>query len=219
LNYWGLTDTWDILYPGHCDDFIAPSTYTSHPSILYSDTSVPAHHILHPDTQNFLSSLNLPDQSRLVHRAVYPFCTFAYAINRDSAHKILSQFSHEKRGGIDAFDVQLLEACRDGWRCWQVSPEVFHHGVGGSEIQKADFNGGSDGLEGEEEQENERATWNIRCGATARGLWVREGDEEGRRRMKDVVRGMVDRGECDIDGMREEQGWRGCEWGECGAQS
>jgi hypothetical protein len=48
---------------------------------------------------------------------------------------------------------------------------------------------------------------------------VSEGDGEGRGRMKYGVVGMVDRGECDIDGMREEQGWRGCEWGECGAQS
>jgi hypothetical protein len=34
-----------------------------------------------------------------------------------------------------------------------------------------------------------------------------------------VVKRMVDKGECVGDGVREEKGWMGCEWGECGAQS
>jgi hypothetical protein len=33
------------------------------------------------------------------------------------------------------------------------------------------------------------------------------------------VRGAVGKGECVGDGMGEEMRWRGCEWGECGAQS
>jgi hypothetical protein len=30
--------------------------------------------------------------------------------------------------GTWAYDVRLLEACRDlGWKCWSSSPELFHH--------------------------------------------------------------------------------------------
>jgi hypothetical protein len=173
---------------------------------------------MHPDTQNFLFSMNIPDKKRLVHRAIYPFCTFAYAVTRASATRILADFQREKEGGIDAFDVQLLEACRDGWRCWQVSPELFHHVQGGSEIQKADVRGGGFGM-GDGEQRSGSATWNVGCGARARGVWVAEEDGEGREEMKRVVKQMVERGECVGDGVREEEGWIGCEWGECGAQS
>ena len=32
-------------------------------------------------------------------------------------------------GGTDAFDVRLLESCRDlGVACWTVNPELLHHG-------------------------------------------------------------------------------------------
>ena len=93
---------------------------------------------MHPATQHFLSYLNVPPRSRLIHRAFYPFCTFAYAVTRQSAQRIVSEFSKEKEGGISAFDVQLLEACRDGWRCWSVVPELFHHGYAASEIFRVD---------------------------------------------------------------------------------
>jgi hypothetical protein len=32
-------------------------------------------------------------------------------------------------GGTDAFDVRLLESCRDlGFACWSANPELLHHG-------------------------------------------------------------------------------------------
>lgn len=139
-DYWGPTSTWDILYPGHCDDLLFPLTYLAQPHIAYFDPSVPAHHVLHPNTQSFLPSLSLPAHTRLVHRAYWPFCTFVHAVTRQPAERILANFSVEKHGGISAFDVQMLEACRDGrWRCWSVAPEVFHHVVGRSEIVRMDM--------------------------------------------------------------------------------
>lgn len=49
----------------------------------------------------------------------------------------------EENHGTWAYDVRLMEACRDlGWRCYSANPEVFHHVDGiGSDIQRA--NGGT----------------------------------------------------------------------------
>jgi hypothetical protein len=242
-NFWGPTRTWDILYPGHCDD-LPSSLYTSHSSLTYSDPTSPPAHLLHPDTQNFLAALNVPGGQRIVHRALYPFCTFAYAVNRASAERILQEFRREKEGGISAFDVQLLQACRDGWACWSLGSEVFHHVVGGSQISFHDGDGEDGGFDGAGISENkekwegdvlgvgekgermrvemevpQRATWNLECGARHKDLWVEEGDVDGRRSVNRLVGWMIEKGECPVDKLGEEKRWKGCEWGQCGAQS
>ncbi|KAI4939407.1 uncharacterized protein J4E92_000692 [Alternaria infectoria] len=35
-SYWASTTSWDLLYPGHCDDLIS-TAYLSQPSLLYRD--------------------------------------------------------------------------------------------------------------------------------------------------------------------------------------
>lgn len=66
---------------------------------------------------------------RMLHRSKNPLCSFAYAINRASATRLLAELSHEEKDhGSWAFDVRLLEACRDlDWKCWTANPELFHH--------------------------------------------------------------------------------------------
>jgi hypothetical protein len=216
-NYWAETSKWDILYPGHCDDLISPSAYLAQPHIAYHDASVPATQQMHPDTSLFLFSLNIPRQTRFLHRAYWPFCTFAYAINRRSASPILQTMHSEPEGGISAFDVALLTACRDrDWKCWSVAPEVFHHAQGISEISKADSLTTPTDARG-----SGRGTWNLRCGARHSQLWVEETDTEGRSKVKKMVEGVLERGrgECPIDSLEEEGGWKGCEWAECRSQS
>ncbi|KAH7413578.1 hypothetical protein DE146DRAFT_761840 [Phaeosphaeria sp. MPI-PUGE-AT-0046c] len=219
--YFGPQNAWDLLYPGHCDDLPSP-LYTSHPTLLYLDPTSPPIPARHPATHHFAQYMHVPPTTRLVHRAFYPFCTFAYAVTRASAARIVARFSREEEGGASAFDVQFLKACRDGWRCWSVVPELFHHGVGGSEIARADGRrGGGDGGTGGwvlQDGGYVRATWNIECGARGGGLWVDEGDGVGRERVRGLVRGYVQRGECPV-GRVGEEGWVGCEEGECGAQS
>lgn len=123
-SYWASTDSWDLLYPGHCDDLIS-TAYLSQPSLLYHDPTVPPCPLLHPGTALFLSSLSIPSQARFLHRSFWSFCTFAYAVNRWSSAMILSAFSKEPEGGSSAYDVALLSACRDrDWKCWSVSPET-----------------------------------------------------------------------------------------------
>ncbi|KAF1848053.1 glycosyltransferase family 25 protein [Cucurbitaria berberidis CBS 394.84] len=215
-GYWSHASNWDLLYPGHCDDLLSPSTYLAHPHLLYRDDTTPQHTLLHPDTFNFLHSFALPEGTRFLHRAFWPFCTFAYAVTRRSASLILAHLSRELEGGTSAFDVALLASCRDlDWRCWSVSPELFHHTQGQSEISRADGNGDVEvGA-----KRATRATWNIGCGARHAQLWMDESDVVGRRELKALVEGIVERGECPVDGVEEEKGWKGCEWGECGAQS
>ena len=119
-------------------------------------------------------------------------------------------YAKEKDGGIAAYDVQLLEICRDQrWVCWSVSPEVFHHGVGESEIQHADSKTDAVGevkvrTRKREDERVERATWNLDCGARSKGLWVSEEDTEGRKRVKEFVRGMVRSGECPLNAVDGE---------------
>ena len=200
-DFWGPTTSWDILYPGHCDDLPSP-LYPTHLHLLYHDPSTPSLHLLHPATQTFLSTLNIPSSTRFLHHAFFPFCTFAYAVTRRSARRILTDFGREGQGGVSAFDVALLQACRDGgWGCWSVVPEVFHHGGGGSEIGRVDGRGGAGGVV-------QRGSWNLGCG----GRGVGEGDG-----VKGLLGEMVGRGECVGDGR--ERGWVGCEGGECGGQS
>ncbi|KAF9691246.1 hypothetical protein EKO04_010734 [Ascochyta lentis] len=222
-NYWAPTDQWDALYPGHCDDLLPPTSLSDpfhplhHPHLLYADNTAPPFTLLHPDTSNFLRALGVPSGTRILHRTFAPFCTFAYAINRRSASTILREFA-ARREGVSAFDVQLLEACRHTLRCFSVSPELFHHGDGGSAIASVDSGGaGVGGLA----SGLGKGTWNVGCGARHGQLWVARDDDDGRARAKRVVGDMLERGqgECPIDLLRAERSWKGCEWGQCGAQS
>ncbi|KAG9193217.1 hypothetical protein G6011_03252 [Alternaria panax] len=215
--YWAHTSNWDLLYPGHCDDLIS-TAYLSQPSLFYTDPTVPSYSVLHPDTALFLSSLSVPSKTRILHRSYWPFCTFAYAVNRQSAALILSSFSQEPTGGSSAYDVALLSACRDqDWKCWSVAPELFHHVLGDSEIFKADRTGGGKG-EAAERKTTVRGTWNLACGARHGQLWANETNEEMRKLVKGRVKIAIQRGECPIDKVVVEETWKGCELEECGAQ-
>jgi hypothetical protein len=55
--------------------------------------------------------------------------------------------------------------------------------------------------------------------ARNRDVWVDEGNVEGRNAVGEMVRDIVEMGECPINGLGDERAWKGCEWGECDAQS
>jgi hypothetical protein len=173
------------------------------PHIAYHDPSAPSPQQLHPDTALFLRFLNIPSKTRFLHRAYWPFCTFAYAVNRRSAEIIVRQMDKEPEGGVSAYDVALLTACRDrGWKCWSVAPELFHHRQGVSEISVADlqdFNiegGSSSG--GAQRSVSLRGTWTLGCGARHGQLWVGDEDVEGRREVKRAVQRVLERGRVSV---------------------
>lgn len=199
-HFWSPPSTWDILSLGHC---FSPSSTLSPPFLPYIDPFTPPLASLTPPTAALLASFNL-SSARLLYRSTYPLCTFAYAVTRASAARILKEFGREGDGGCVAYDVRVLEACRDrGWRCWAVAPEVFHHVEGRSEI--ASVNDDMEGRKGEEDGRGKPRgkTANIECGARDEVLWVGEKEARRRRWMVARARAATARGECFADELRE----------------
>ncbi|KAI6879007.1 glycosyltransferase family 25 protein [Hortaea werneckii] len=139
-NYWGNSSTWDILYLGHCGDIFKPSSWNSRvPRAMYTDPFLPPRTEMHPYTSKFLESIDIPEDRRLIHQSIFPLCTFGFALTREAAWRLLHEVaSREADGGTMAYDVRVLEACRDlGFRCWSANPELFHHMDAESEIAVA----------------------------------------------------------------------------------
>ena len=138
-NFWGNVSTWDILYLGHCGDIFRSSQWTlSVPRIVYDDATLPRLRDLHPFTMKFLAAIGIGEYTRMIHQSIFPLCTFGFALTRNAAHRLLTEIaSKEAEGGTMAYDVRVLEACRDlGFRCWTANPELFHHMDMQSEIEE-----------------------------------------------------------------------------------
>jgi hypothetical protein len=155
-NFWGNSSTWDILYLGHCGDIFRPSSWSSQiPRVIYEDKTLPPRREMHPYTVKFLESIKVPENVRMIHQSIFPLCTFGFAVTRNAARRLLTEIApKEAEGGTMAYDVRVLEGCRDlGLRCWSANPELFHHMNMGSEIEKESYpqphaQGGGDGGEG-----------------------------------------------------------------------
>jgi len=127
-NFWPPTKFWELLYLGHCGDFFTAKNLSGLKHTMFPDPTMSAPKGLHVDTQKFLRPLPVPPKHRMVHKSVFPLCSFAYAVSRATARKILRDLSHEVDAGTMAYDVRILEACKAlGWDCWSVNPELFHH--------------------------------------------------------------------------------------------
>jgi hypothetical protein len=128
-TYWGDLKQWEILYLGHCGDYFDLKFWPELPHEIFTDESLPPLQRMHPDTEDWLRELGMQHKERMVHRSKKPLCSFAYAVTRESAKRIIAELSSEEPGhGTWAYDVRLLEACRDlGWKCWSANPELFHH--------------------------------------------------------------------------------------------
>ncbi|PHH80682.1 hypothetical protein CDD80_362 [Ophiocordyceps camponoti-rufipedis] len=150
---YGHPKDWDLLYLGHCGDYwgpvdpfdgsrFKPEDLNTIRHVVYTDPTLLGRNDLHPWTAAQLSHLDIDPSSRLVHRSKFPLCTFAYAVTRDSALRLLYELAGwEREDGPMAYDVAILEGCRDkGLRCWSVLPELFHHVQGRSDIGDIDSN-------------------------------------------------------------------------------
>ncbi|KAF2685120.1 glycosyltransferase family 25 protein [Lentithecium fluviatile CBS 122367] len=191
-NSWSSSRGWELLWLGHCGDKASPEHITSHPHLIYNDNTVPSKDHLDYVTSTFLNNLHVPEHSRMVHRSYWPLCTFAYAVTRASAQRILSTYGSEV---ATAYDVALLEACRDhDWSCYTITPELFHHIEAPSEIANVDA-GAQENKEGLAVTKVP-ATHNIGCGARGQDMWVEVDDWRGRRWMVEMVRS----GHCFVHG-------------------
>lgn len=225
--YWPSKDKWEILHFGHCGDFFKPAALQNIQHTVYPDPSLPGFQGLHIDTQRFLAPLPVPPKHRMIHVSQRPLCTFAYAVTRESAARILKEFSHEEEvGGTQAYDVRILEACRDmGFKCWSVNPELFHHmddqaseikvaSSTASEVEKAALAGSSSveskPTEDDVRRAKARGTPNVGCGV--RGIVDKVGTTGKVREVVRIAReidGLCPVAMDEVDGLRgmiEEKG-------------
>lgn len=198
-NFWGNSSTWDILYLGHCGDIFRPSSWSSQiPRITYEDKTLPPRREMHPYTVKFLESINVPEDVRMIHQSIFPLCTFGFAVTRNAAQRLLTEIApKEAEGGTMAYDVRVLEGCRDlGLRCWSANPELFHHMDMESEIEKESHPNPHAGESGESEKAGADdkgrlkvlragAAPNIACGARSPGFFTK--DPKTLEYLRDVV--------------------------------
>jgi hypothetical protein len=153
-----------------------------HPSLTYTDPTLPPLDKLHPQTAEFFATFNIPSHTRLLHPTVFPLCTFGYALTRPAAHRLLNDIAaRENEGGTMAYDVRVLEACRDlGMRCWSVAPELMRHLDAESEIEGVD-----NGKEGQDDGGSESSkiglrahTANIDCGVRSHEAFFTKDPEQ-----------------------------------------
>jgi hypothetical protein len=128
-TFWGDLSEWELLYLGHCGDYFNLKFWPELPHQIFMDESLLPLERMHPETEDFLRDVGLRNKQRMVHKSKKPLCSFAYGVTRASAIRILAEFSSEEENhGTWAYDVRLLEACRDlNYKCWSSTPELFHH--------------------------------------------------------------------------------------------
>lgn len=170
-GYFGNIEKWDILWLGHCGDwFDAAHGSTMDDIKVFHDPARLKLSKLHPWTRDFVREIGLTgNNQRIVHWSVKPLCSFAYALTRQSATRLLndiaaSEYLRESKAQCSAYDIRLLEACRDeGLRCITVNPELFHHSDVGSEIARVSSNTTS--VMSDISSSSREFTVNIRCSA------------------------------------------------------
>lgn len=122
--------SWDIMWLGHCGGFSAFPSHLRPPDlptdiiIKYGDA-----------TRLSTAEMNLPhDYKDDGQRSIYmpeahpaPICSFAYAVNRMTVHKLYGLVTAPRQTG-GGFDNRINELCKNGLlRCIAVQPELFHH--------------------------------------------------------------------------------------------
>lgn len=153
-HYWGDLSTWEIMYLGHCGDFFPAETFPSTPHLTFRDDTLPPASRLFSRTAAFLKSVGVPQRQRVLHASRWPLCTFGYAVTRASAQRLLDTYGTEGKGGCVAYDVRVLEACRDdGWACTTVTPELFHHVTAQSLISSIDRPAGTPPQQQQQQQQ------------------------------------------------------------------
>jgi hypothetical protein len=212
--YYGSPSDWDILYLGHFDrwawpgqssgvGYQTPSDLAAAPHRLFADATLPPRFDMHPRVASLLTALDVAPATRVIHRAKVPFGSWAYAVTRASAARIVSAevaAPGAPKWVADSLDSALVRACADALRCWIVFPEVFHHreGEGSSMIDYKEQQGaGLEDYVATRQRERTGETDQIGCGFASGELDWGE-DLERLERLKEGGR----RGVCLKEGRR-----------------
>ena len=119
-------DDWDVLWVGTCIDAIDATDERTF--VINNDATAPDYaDLFHPENVVPDWIARHPRQSRLVHVAGEPMCTFAYAVSQRGARKLLYNLAVKELQGN--FDNALAWACRDkplDTQCISVYPSLFH---------------------------------------------------------------------------------------------
>ncbi|PGH13427.1 hypothetical protein AJ79_03706 [Helicocarpus griseus UAMH5409] len=109
---------WEVLWIGHCGEYWEDHYET----VLYDDPTACPHSDYIGWAKGYIE--RIPDRRRAVYWSANPVCSFAYALSREGARKVL-----ELLGGAqgEAFDVSMMMACKGKKiKCISVVPEVVH---------------------------------------------------------------------------------------------
>ncbi|KAL4919162.1 hypothetical protein BDW62DRAFT_46139 [Aspergillus aurantiobrunneus] len=155
--------SWDVLWVGLCAESWTPDR----PTVFVGDaTACPSEKYV----GNGKGAVDIiPQGDRAVFRSVMPVCSFAYALTRDGARKVLEDLS---RGDDEAFDIAMMNGCRErGLHCVSVLPEVFREYIPAPSIKTGSLiaAGGQDS--GMEIEVDMGSTANIVESARCHALW------------------------------------------------
>ncbi|KAH6679136.1 glycosyltransferase family 25 protein [Halenospora varia] len=142
-------DDWDVLWPGHCGEYL-PENDDGRRFVINDDETV-APKTQQPTLKEHLAEY--PEHTRILHKAGAPICTFAYALSARGAAKVLYYLGTKGQGAN--YDNALAFMCRDGnlnLKCYSVEPFLFQHHRAAGPLDKD-----SDNLNGEHSQVRETA--------------------------------------------------------------
>ena len=119
-------DDWDVLWVGHCVDSLDPTDPRTF--VIEGDVSAADPRQLFKSNEEIPSWIaDLPPHSRIVHNAKTPICTFAYAVSRRGAQRLLYNLAvNELQGNFDNALAWMCQAKAMGARCLSVYPSLFH---------------------------------------------------------------------------------------------
>ena len=205
--YYGSPSDWDILYLGHFDrwawpgqfsgmGYLTPSDLAAVPHRLFADATLPPRFDMHLRVASLLTALDVAPATRVIHRTKVPLGSWAYAVTRASAARIVSAevaAPGTPKWVTGSLDSALVRACATALRYWSVFPEVFHHreGEGSSMIgYKEQRRAGVEDYVAARQSERTGGTDQISCGFASEELnWgedlerlerLREGGRRGR---------------------------------------
>ncbi|SMY28582.1 unnamed protein product [Zymoseptoria tritici ST99CH_1A5] len=166
-----LHSTWDIFWPGHFGMQFADNVDIFH----YKDShALPWAHLT-SEFNNYYTQMaetTPPEDQQLVFN-VAPLATFAYAITRSHAVKLLSKLRSDR---AEKFDNALHVECKGLWqRCVAPVPQVFHHHQVEGEKSLSSEEGRKEEVEGElgwymrRHKWTYNVEWSARCNALETG--------------------------------------------------
>ncbi|KAK8064953.1 hypothetical protein PG994_007591 [Apiospora phragmitis] len=168
-------DGWDLLWLGHCGEIFPEQLPENEGEPLYSKFFINNDKTVPPldKITGLVDFKSHPEFTRWVHVTGAPICSFAYALTRRGAQKVLFDLSVDR---LDAnFDNALGTFCRNGGsrkgdptglhaKCLTVTPPVFFHhrpkGLIGSESDIVDHGDESQNIR--EKGTSENIMWSAR---------------------------------------------------------